>query len=304
MCVPLASNNRLLGVVYVSSRTLVKSFSARDLSLLEDIVGQTALAIENLSLLEVERKQDQLKKELDIARKIQKSMLPAGDPELEKLEVAGFSQSATEVGGDYYDYLQLAENRFAIAFGDVTGHGVSAGLLMAMAKSCLFVQCQQDPEVIPVMTALNKMICGSKTEKRLRMGFVYSIFDLQNKMLNISAAGHPLPYHYRQKIGELEPIKLITGYQLGVKDSTKFRETTVELSVNDLLVYFTDGIVEARNIEQEEYGYERLEELIRNNSSLSATELRELILKEYYNWTGENSEMEDDITVVVVRVKD
>lgn len=303
MCVPLISNKKVLGVIYVSSKTLVKSFNQRDLSLLEDIVGQTALAIENLSLLEVQIKQNQIKQELDIARNIQKSMLPSNDPEFEGMEISGYSCSATEVGGDYYDYINLDDNRFAIAFGDVTGHGVSAGLLMAMAKSCMYVQCKNDPNVIPVMTALNSMILGSKSERRLRMGFLYSIFDQNEKTLTISSAGHPLPYYYKHEIRDLEPIKVIAGYQLGVKESTKFRETKIELSPKDVLVYFTDGITEARNLEGEEYGYDRFEDFLRINCYLSAKDLREAILYEYNKWVEGLDEADDDITVVVVKMK-
>lgn len=303
MCVPLISNKKVLGVIYVSSKTLVKSFTPRDLSLLEDIVGQTALALENLNLLEVQIKQNQIKQELDIARNIQKSMLPSNDPEFENMEISGYSCSATEVGGDYYDYINLENNKFAIAFGDVTGHGVSAGLLMAMAKSCMFVQCKVDPNVIPVMTALNSMILGSKTERRLRMGFLYSIFDLNDNTLTISSAGHPLPYYYKHEIRDLEPIKTIPGYQLGVKDSTKFRETKIQLGPKDVLVYYTDGITEARNLEGEEYGYDRFEEFLRINSFLSSKDLRDAILEEYNKWVEGLEEADDDITVVVVKMK-
>ncbi|RYY00680.1 GAF domain-containing protein, partial [bacterium] len=299
MCVPLLSHKKVLGVIYVSSKTLVKSFNSRDLSLLEDIVGQTALALENLSLLEVQIKQNQIKQELDIARNIQQSMLPSSDPLFENMEISGYSCSATEVGGDYYDYIHINDNRFAIAFGDVTGHGVSAGLLMAMAKSCMFVQCKVDPNVIPVMNALNSMILGGKTERRLRMGFLYTIFDLSDNTMTISSAGHPLPYYYKHEIRDLEPIKVIAGYQLGVKESTKFRETKVQLAPKDVLIYFTDGIVEARNLGGEEYGYDRFEEFLRINSYLSSKDLRDAIIDEYNNWVQGLEEADDDFKYVL-----
>ncbi|MFN8670639.1 MAG: SpoIIE family protein phosphatase [Candidatus Sericytochromatia bacterium] len=303
MCVPLISNKKMLGVIYVSSKTLVKSFSAKDLSLLEDIVGQTALALDNLSLLEVEIKQKQIKQELDIAKNIQTSMLPSSDPEFEQLDIAGYSCSATEVGGDYYDYIKLEDNKFALAFGDVTGHGVSAGLLMAMAKACMFVQCKIDYNVLPVMDVLNKMILGSKTDRKLRMGFLYSIFDLEQNTMTISSAGHPLPYFYKNEIKDLEPIKVIPAYQLGVKDTTKFRESKITLAKDDVLVYFTDGITEARSLDNEEYGYDRFEEFIKDNAHLSAKDLRDKILDEYHTFTKGLAEADDDVTVVVIKVK-
>lgn len=303
MCVPLINNKKILGVIYVSSKTLVKSFTYKDLSLLEDIVGQTALALNNLSLLEVQIKQQQIKQELDIAKNIQASMLPSADPELEKLDISGYSCSATEVGGDYYDYINLEDNKFAIAFGDVTGHGVSAGLLMAMAKSCMFVQCKVDYNVLPVMDVLNKMILGSKTDRKLRMGFLYSIFDLNENTMTISSAGHPLPYYYKAEIKDLEPIKIIPSYQLGVKESTKFRESKITLAKDDVLVFFTDGITEARTVDGEEYGYDRFEDFIKQHAHLSSKELRDKILDDYHEFTKGLAEADDDVTVVVVKVR-
>ena len=303
MCVPLISNKKVLGVIYVSSKTLVKSFSYKDLSLLEDIVGQTALALDNLSLLDVEIKQQQMKQELNIAKNIQASMLPSSDPEFEKLDIAGYSCSATEVGGDYYDYINLDESKFAIAFGDVTGHGVSAGLLMAMAKSCLFVQCKVDYNVLPVMNILNQMILGSKTDRKLRMGFLYSIFDFNDNTMTISSAGHPLPYYFKNEIKDLEPIKIIPSYQLGVKESTKFREAKITLAKDDVLVFYTDGITESRSVDGEDYGYDRFEDFIKEHSHLSAKDLRDKILEDYHAFTKGIEEADDDVTIVVVKVK-
>jgi serine phosphatase RsbU (regulator of sigma subunit)/tetratricopeptide (TPR) repeat protein len=303
MCVPLISNKKLLGLVYVSSRTLAKSFTDKDLELLEDIVSQTALALDNLELLEIQRREEQVRQELNIAKNIQKSMLPVSDPVFDKIEVSGFSESASEVGGDYYDYIILDENRFAIAFGDVTGHGVSAGLLMTMAKATLFLQCKNDPSVINVMNALNSVILGTKTDRKLRMGFLYGIFDLKEMKFTISSAGHPLPYFYRHEIRDLENIKVIPSYQLGVKDNVKFRETTINLNYKDVLVFFTDGLVEARNLKNEEYSYERLEEFIKINSFLSANDLKNAILEDYYSFIKGVKEPQDDVTIVVVKVK-
>src|SRR5690606_29253260 len=133
--------------------------------------------------------------ELALARNIQSSMLPDYIPDIPSLDIIGFSQSADAVGGDYYDYFKISDHELGLAIGDVNGHGVSASLLMSMAKSCLFVQGKIDPAVIPMMTALNSMIFGGIKE-RLFMTFVYSIFDLRQHTVTLSSAGHHLPYHY------------------------------------------------------------------------------------------------------------
>src|SRR5690606_9712539 len=140
-------------------------------------IRQVGLDIENRSLMELRRKQALLDQELALARNIQSSMLPDYIPDIPSLEIVGFSQSATEVGGDYYDYFKISDFEFGLAIGDVNGRGVSAGLLMGMAKSCRFVQGKIGRGLLPVMSARNAMIFGG-TKERLFMTFVYSIFDL------------------------------------------------------------------------------------------------------------------------------
>jgi len=303
MCVPLISNSKIIGVLYVSSKTFIKSFTQKELSILEDIIFQTVLAIENLSFLELQKKQEQVKQEFEIVKDIQKSILSFETPEFENIEISGASISANELASDYYDYIQLDNDRFAIAFGDITAHGVSTGVLIAMVKACLYVQCKTDPNVISVMQTLNEMIFKFKKERSLRMGFVYSIFDLKENTLTISSAGQALPYYYKHELRDLETIKLLPSYQLGMKENLKLKENKIKLSYKDVLVYFTNGIVNAKNFDGEEYTYKRLEEFIKANSFLSSKGLRDAIFEDCKNWIGQDSEMNEDLTIIVIKVK-
>lgn len=302
MCVPILGKEKLLGVIYVSSNAINQTFTQKDLSLMEAIVSQVGLAIENAKLLEIQKKQEEIEHELKVAHNIQTSMLPEHDPEVELIEVTGYSRSAAEVGGDYYDYFKISDTKLGLAVGDVNGHGVSASLLMAMAKSCLFVQGRHDPNVIPVMEALNSMIFGG-TKERLFMTFIYSIFDLDNLTVTLSSAGHHLPYYFSKEKGELVPIDLKPVYPLGVREKVKFKEITLELKPGDILVYYTDGIIEAPSPQGEEFSFERFEEIIVKNHYLSVQELKNLILNKYEEWV-QGGKQHDDITLVIVKVKE
>jgi serine phosphatase RsbU (regulator of sigma subunit)/serine/threonine protein kinase/tetratricopeptide (TPR) repeat protein len=303
MSIPIFGKEQtLLGVVYVSSQAVNYSFNERDLALVESIVRQVGMDIENRHLMDIRKRQELLDQELALARNIQSSMLPDYVPEIPNLEMIGYSEPATAVGGDYYDYFKISDYEFGLALGDVNGHGVSASLLMAMAKSCLFVQGKIDPNVLPVMQALNSMIFGG-TKERLFMTFVYSIFHLESQTVTLSSAGHHLPYHFSAAEQTLKPIQTKPTYPLGVRENARFTEVTFALGVGDILVYYTDGITEAPGPEAEEFGFERLEQLIITHHHLSAQALQEVILEAYHGWVGPQQEAHDDVTLVVVKVK-
>lgn len=302
MCVPIyGKEEQILGLVYVSSQAVSYTFTHRDLALMESIIRQVGLDIEHRHLVELRKKQELLDQELALARNIQSSMLPDYVPDIPSLDIIGFSQPAAAVGGDYYDYFKISDHEFGLAIGDVNGHGISAGLLMSMAKSCLFVQGKIDPSVLAVMSALNGMIYGG-TKERLFMTFVYSIFDLEKHTVTLSSAGHPLPYHYAARLGGLQPVQVKPTYPLGVRDKARFNEVTVQLEPDDVLVYYTDGINEAHSLEGEEFGFDRLEALIVQHSGRTASEIQAALLEAYRDWVGDQ-EPEDDLTLVVVKAR-
>lgn len=302
ICVPIFGKEEILrGVVYVSSQAVNHTFSPRDRELIESIVLQVGLDIENRHLMEIRKKQELLDQELSFARNIQSSMLPDYIPDIPSLDIIGYSQPAAAVGGDYYDYFKISDFEFGLAIGDVNGHGVSAGLLMSMAKSCLFVQGKIDPSVLAMMEALNAMIYGG-TKERLFMTFIYSIFHLQNQTVTLSSAGHHLPYLYRAANAALEPIQVKPTYPLGVREKVRFNEVTVQLAPHDVLVYYTDGIIEAHNPAGEEFGFERLEQLLIRHHDKGAAEIKSMILQAYHDWVA-GQEPEDDMTLVVVKTR-
>ena len=237
--------------------------------------------------------------ELETARRIQSSILPELPPRLQGVEIAHAYLPASEVGGDFYDVLALADGRLAVAVGDVAGHGVSSGLVMAMAKSALAVQVTFDPEVQAVFTTLNRMV-HQTARKRLLATLCYLLLDPLRRELVYASAGHLFPYRVTPggKVHALESI----AYPLGVRSSLTVEPKTAHLDPGDTLFLFSDGLVEAKaDRSDEQYGFERLEESLGRYAEHGVEALRDGILADLARFTG-NLPREDDQTLLVLRL--
>ncbi len=241
--------------------------------------------------------QERLKRELEIASQIQLSMLPQAPPVIPGVDIAFYFQPVDEVGGDYYDLIRVG-NQLAIAVGDVNGHGLGAALLMAMAKSAFHTQAGRDPDVSAVMTGLNEMVFGATQERRF-MTFFYALIDLDTRRMVYSNAGHHYPYQLESTLGRLTSLQP-SAYPLGVRQNTKFPVRTATISEGDLLVFYSDGIIEARNPEGEEFGFERFEQAIWLHQKHSADTIKTSILAELSAFQ-QGIRQDDDITLVVVQ---
>jgi phosphoserine phosphatase RsbU/P len=241
-----------------------------------------------------------VRRELEIAREMQQSLLPAAAPEVPGVELAGYSVAANDVGGDYYDYFVLDESRLAVAVGDVTGHGVSSGLLMALAKGGLHNQVNADAAPAPVMTAMNRLICQSAGKRNL-MSFVYAVVNAKNRTVELANAGHPSPYCFNSAERTVSAIE-IGAYPLGVRAQSMYAPVEVRLEPGDAMVFYSDGIVEAQNPSGEVFGFERFEKAILRHGHLSATAMQDAILDEVRAFLGPQP-MEDDVTLVVVKMQ-
>lgn len=299
LLVPIATNNLFLGFLSLGPKRSEEPYTKEDKNLLLAVAEATAFRLENAQLIKRVTQEATLRKELEIARTMQQSLLPAKDPILSGIEVAGYSMAANDVGGDYYDYFLINEGQLAIAVGDVTGHGVSSGLLMACAKGGVLTLVSVDPAPQAVMFGLNNLICTTGGKRNL-MSFIYAVFDNQQHQLELTNAGHPYPYLYKAASGQVEPLE-ISAYPLGVKRNTPYQTLTIRLQPGDTLVFYTDGIVEAQNLDGDLYGYQRLEETIAAYGERSALELKDAILESAKTFAG-GQPFEDDITLVVLRV--
>ncbi len=247
-----------------------------------------------LSAIEQERVQQDLRR----AREIQMAMLPSADLSTAHVQVSGFCRPADYVGGDYFDYLAMGGDRVGLIIGDATGHGFYAGLFVAMAKSCFHNQIETDFSPQKVMGSMNRTLSLALHANRL-MTCCFVALDPAARTLSYCNAGHPPPYHFRRRAREMDRLQP-TDPLLGLPnyESAKFNMSTSEWCSGDLLVLFSDGIVERENSGEEMFGYERLEDLVLRNIDRPPSQIGAAILEAVLAHGGQ-SPQGDDITLVV-----
>jgi len=240
-----------------------------------------------------------MKQELEYAREIQLSMLPRQAPKVDWLDVAALSLPATEVGGDYYDYFDLGTDRLAVVVGDVTGHGVASGLVLSGIRSSLNLLRDDMGRPSEVLDRVNKMLKRTSAP-RMHMTLGVVVLDRAEGMATIATAGHP-PVFLRRKGGEV--LEIGSGsFPLGAIESARYHEDRVELGSGDLLLIYSDGLVEAMRPDGEQFGWSRLRAILESlDDSVSANEIRDLILRTVWDFKGD-AEQIDDITMVVAGI--
>jgi hypothetical protein len=244
---------------------------------------------------------ERVKAEIDAANRIQAALLPLDAPDLIGASVASYYGAATEIGGDYFDFLKVAGGEIGIAFGDVSGHGLTSGIVMAMAKSALLVQVDYDPAPRAVLDVLNEIVIKT-APRRTMMTFFFGLLDPRAQTLRFSSAGHLDPYVYRVATGKMEVLSS-WGFPLGVRRRDPFREHTVEFTAGDRLVLYSDGLIECVDDDGEPFGFERFEATIKSHGHQSADEIKKALLHAVRKFTR-NRPPEDDQTLVVVAFED
>jgi serine phosphatase RsbU (regulator of sigma subunit) len=245
------------------------------------------------------RERIRMREEIGYARRIQLSMLPQRPPAVDWLDLAAVSLPATEVGGDYYDYFVLSPSRVVLVIGDVAGHGVASGLLLSGLRSCLYLLEKDLADPVRVLTRLSPMIRRT-TSKRMFMTLLLAVLDRDEGTLTVASAGHP-PLLLHKQAGRLEEVGK-GAPPLGTFKDARFEAEVRPLAPGDLLVLYSDGLLEALDSREREYGRERLERVIAKvEEGRSALSIREAILSDLAAFRG-TAETADDVTVVVARV--
>ena len=244
---------------------------------------------------------ERVKAEIDAANRIQAALLPQEAPYVAGASVASHYRAATEIGGDYFDFLPQPNGEVGIAFGDVSGHGLTSGIVMAMAKSALLVQVGYDSSPRAVMNVLNDIVIKT-APKRILMTFFFGLLDPSSQTLRFSSAGHLDPYVFRARERRIEALSS-WGFPLGVKRREPFREHTVDFEPGDRLILYSDGLIEAIDDDGEPYGFDRFEKTILEYGHLSAEEIKKTLLNAIRKFTR-NRPPEDDQTLVVVSFDD
>jgi sigma-B regulation protein RsbU (phosphoserine phosphatase) len=243
--------------------------------------------------------QEQVKQDIRRASEVQDAMLPSGTLTQEELRLTGTCIPAATVGGDYYEHVPLDNNRVALFLGDVTGHGFYCGLIVAMAKSCLLTQLDNDPSPDAVMTALNRIIYPFGPEWIFMTG-CYILVNRETKTLSYLNAGQNHPLLYRQLTGELIRLNT-TSYPIGVLPDIEHNVFEESWEPGDWLLMHSDGIVEAENEHRDQFGDDRLKSCLMAHINHSPVEVKKAIFNEVTEFMGEGPQ-KDDMTVVVVKL--
>jgi sigma-B regulation protein RsbU (phosphoserine phosphatase) len=246
-----------------------------------------------------------MEQELEIARQVQLGLLPSKDPVVAGFDISGICVPALEVGGDYYDFIPLGQNKFGIAIGDVSGKGVSAAIYMTLTKGV--IQSHAEAEISPkiVLTKVNSLIC-KMIKRGSFVSMIYAVMDLENRTLKYSRAGHnPLLMVGRET--DMIAAPMPKGMALGLYDGTTFattlEETFVTMKSGDTLVFYTDGFSEAKDTEGNEFGEEQLlASLKRHSTKVTSRDVINAIQKDVAKFVG-LAPQHDDMTMVVVKVK-
>lgn len=242
------------------------------------------------------RERARLATEVSIARSIQQSLLPSAPFRNRWCEVAGTTIPATEVGGDYFDVVQLSSNEVAVSIVDVAGHGIGAGILGGMTKSALRLQLGHYAAPSKVLHSLNNTICQI-SNARTFVTFAYVLLNAKRKTMRVATAGHPaILYSNGKTITEVRTPNL----PLGVKNDQMFKQIQMSFKRGDLLVLYTDGIIEAADKKGEQFGLQRLRGLIEQTSG-SAETLQAIIMESLKEHSA-SKELQDDATVVVIKL--
>ncbi len=302
LLLPLASHTELLGFISLGPKKSEEPYSRSDTLLLRSVASQTGLALENSRLSEAIAheiaQREMLSREMEIAREVQERLFPQNKPEIAALEYAGHCRPAQGVGGDYYDFLALASGRLGLAIGDVSGKGVPAALLMASLQASVRGQSQSsDSNVAGLIATVNRLVCDASPENRYAT-FFYAQFDPATRKLTYTNGGHNPPMLVRgSEVVHLE----VGGPPVGLFRLSAYEQDEVQLEPGDLLVLYTDGISEAENPAEEEWGEDALLATARACADLPPTETIRRIMQAADAFSA-GAPQHDDMTLVIARV--
>ncbi len=292
ICAPLISNNGdALGVLQIDTRDHLSRFTDQDLHMLAGVASQASIAIDNAKMHEEAIKQRALQRDLEVASEMQHALLPTSSPEVPGYHFFEFYEAAYLVGGDYYDYVLLSEDRFAVIVGDVAGKGVSAAILMAKLSSDVRFWLAREPDAAKALGEINAAFSRHDWDDRF-VTMVVAVVDPSTHTLTLVNAGH-MPPLLRNSAGEVIEIgSEEAGLPIGVIDDYQYEAYTRQLEPGDFVTVFTDGFSEAMNSDCELYGLERLIEVV-GHKEVGFDDLGQHVLDDVRQFAGDFPQSDD-----------
>jgi serine phosphatase RsbU (regulator of sigma subunit) len=297
IAVPLQTNDRVIGLIYVDSPNAVREFTREDLNLLTVMANVAAIRIEHARLNEIEEAERAMAKEMHQAALIQERLLGSA-PAVEGLDIAAKTIASRAVGGDYYDFIKYPDGRVAIMVGDVAGKGMPAALLMSSLQARVHVVFEEPDDLAQKMTRLNKSTCASCPDNRF-ITFFTCIANPRTGDVVYTNAGHNPPLVVRAK-GGFEMLEGAGGMILGILPMSQYQEAHVTLNPGDVLVLFSDGVTEEVDPDDQQFGEERLANIVAELSNRPAAEIVQEVHRAVHAFT-QGAAAADDITIVIAR---
>jgi serine phosphatase RsbU (regulator of sigma subunit)/anti-sigma regulatory factor (Ser/Thr protein kinase) len=299
LIVPLVSQGELIGLLNLGARRSEQEYSSDDKRLLNTLATQAAPALRVAQLVQQQqaeaRERERLEQELRVARVIQQTLLPKDVPQPEGWEIAALWRPAREVSGDFYDFFNFPDGKLGIVIADVTDKGVPAALVMATTRSILRSAAERWSSPGKILYQSNNLLCPD-IPANMYVTCMVALLDPQTGKLRYANAGHPPAYqHGGDKVVELRA----RGMPLGLMPDMEYEEKEATLEPGDSVFFYSDGLIEAHNVQEEMFGFPLLRQVLGQN--LCSDDLVECFLDELNNFTGPDWEQEDDVTFVTLQ---
>jgi len=298
LVVPMQVQGESKGLIILGKRINNMDYSEADIEFIYSVGSLAIISLENKRLFREALEKQKMEEELEIARDIQKNLFPQDIPEFSNFDIAALNYSSRQVGGDYYDIIELDYNTFCIAIGDVSGKGVPAALLMANLQAFLKTTVKQGMKLDEATALINDLVSENTSDGKF-ITFFWAVVENDEKRITYVNAGHNHPLLIRDgKIIKLDKGGMILGV---MKTVIPYVSETIQLQTDDVIVLFTDGVSEAMNKKGEEFSDEKLESLSLNLSELPASQIISAIKAEIQAYTS-GALQSDDITLMVLKV--
>ena len=304
MVAPLLYAKQNMGVLAVANSRIATPFSQNDFVVFKSIAEQSAFALYNAIIYSEANEKKRLDHDLEIARDIQRILLPAESPKINGFEISGMNIPARQVSGDYFDYIKVDDERLGVAIADVSGKGVPASLIMAICRSVLRSQAIGNPSPADVLQKVNRQLYPDIKEDMF-ISMAYLVLDHERNGVTLARAGHDAPLIYKRDSQSITPLKT-PGMVVGIDSGDVFDRLTTDVSVplepDDCILLYTDGITEALDSEGNEFGLERTIAAMRESATQGAQAIVARLIDDLRNFVG-STPQNDDITLIAIRKK-
>ena len=303
MAASLRYGNQDLGVLALAQGPRGQPFSQGDFVVFKSIAEQSAFALYNAIIYSMANEKKRLDHDLEIARDIQRILLPSEAPAINGFQISGLNAPARQVSGDYFDYIQVDEERLGVAIADVSGKGVPASLIMAICRSVLRAEAARNPSPADVLRKVNRQLYPDIKEDMF-ISMAYLILNHQRDGgITLARAGHDAPLLYKRQSETVTPVKS-PGMVVGIDSGSVFDRLTTDFAVplerDDCLVLYTDGVTETLNLDGDEFGLERMMQSVRASATNGAQAIVKKIIEDVRDFTG-SVPQNDDITLIAIR---